>query len=475
MVRGIGRITFAVVAALGLIAAAGPSLARASTAPFVPWCGTAPATTDRPDAVAGRQVHVIYALPSDGVDRFADVGPGITTDLAAVVVWWQQQDFTRAPRFDLAPFSCFPSVGALDISQVRLPQDSAYFYDEATRFYRLQGALVAAGFANPDKKYLVYYDTPSPLPPGICGEGAQDPDRGGPYGYAEVLLAPNLEANPNTTGCGQIWSPSYRGGYSAMVAAHELIHTFGAVVQTGTVLPPNACPDSPGHVCDSDVDIMRPGGKTYWLDNTVLDVNHDDYYAHSGPWWDVQDSTWLKHLNEPTYALDVTFGSGVQSVASDLPGVDCVAGAACHSTWDNGSAVVLTAAPLDGYSRIVWGGACASSGSSPSCSLTMSANAPVTVSFLKSLAMTSFATRATRTRLQSVLSLSRRPAAGEASISCRATAGLKLAQHSISGTTATCAWTIPVRLQGHRVSGHVEVDADDGTTLDHAFSVKLAR
>jgi hypothetical protein len=450
-------------------------LARASTAPFVPWCGAAPATTDRPDAVAGRQVHVIYALPSDGVDRFADVGPGITTDLAAVVVWWQHQDYTRAPRFDLAAFSCFPSVGALDISQVRLPQDSAYFYDGATRFYRLRDALAGAGFADDDKKYLVYYDTPFPLPAGLCGEGAQDPLRGGSFGYAEVLLAPNLEANPTTVGCGQIWSPSYRGGYSAMVAVHELIHTFGAVDRVSTPPPPHACPDSPGHVCDSDLDIMRPGGKTHWLDNTVLDFNHDDYYAHSGPWWDVQDSSWLSHLNEPTYSIDLTEGAGVKSVSSDLPGIECSAGAACHSTWDNGTEVVLTAEAADGYTRAVWGGACAPAAADPMCSLTMNASAPVTVSFLRSLAVASFATHVTRARIQAVLNMSRPPATGEAAIFCRATAGLKLVQSSFSGARATCGWTVPARLRGRRVSGHINVGADDGTDLDRAFSLKLPR
>src|SRR5438445_3069398 len=62
ILRGRLRIRYAAVAALGLFAAAGPAVAHASTAPPVPWCGTGPSSTDRPDAVAGRQIHVIYAL-----------------------------------------------------------------------------------------------------------------------------------------------------------------------------------------------------------------------------------------------------------------------------------------------------------------------------------------------------------------------------------------------------------------------------
>lgn len=447
---------------------------NASTAPPVAWCGTGPSSTDRPDAVAGRQIHVIYALPADGVDRFADVGPGITTDLAAVVVWWQHQDYTRAPRFDLAAFPCFSSLGALDISQVRLPQNAAYYYDEVTRSGRLTADLVAAGFADIDKKYLVYYDAPS-LQVGICGQARQNPTAGGALGYAGVWLAPNIESTPTSSGCGQIESPGNRGGYSAMVAAHELIHTFGGLDTWSTAHPPNACPDTPAHACDSDFDIMRPSGVTYWLDNAVLDAGHDDYYAHSGSWWDVQDSSWLSHLNEPTYSVDITQGSGVSTVSSDLPGVECSPGAACHSTWDNGSAVVLTAEPADGYTRVVWGGTCASAGATPTCSLTMNANAAVTVSFLPRLALASFATHVTRARIQAVLNMNRAPAAGEADVRCHAMAGLKLVQHSISGTRAICAWTVPARLRGHRASGRIEIGADDGTTLARAFSLKLVR
>jgi hypothetical protein len=220
---------------------------------------------------------------------------------------------------------------------------------------------------------------------------------------------------------------------------------------------------------------MRPGGKTYWLDNTLLDFNHDDYYAHSGAWWDVQDSSWLSHLNEPTYSVDITEGAGVKSVSSDLPGIECSAGAACHSTWDNGTAVVLAAEALDGYSRVVWGGACAPAGAEAACALTINANAPVTVSFLKALAVASFSTHATRARIQAVLNMSRPPAAGEAAIFCRATAGLKLVQSSFSGARATCGWTVPARLRGRRVSGRISVGADDGTELNRAFSLKLAR
>jgi len=173
---------------------------------------------------------------------------------------------------------------------------------------------------------------------------------------------------------------------------------------------------------------MYSGGGQYWLDNRYLDYGNDDYYGMpvSDTWWDVQDSIWLRHLNEPTYTLDLTAGVGAASTTSDLPGVDCRGSAHCVSTWDANTAVMLTAAPANGYARVQWGGACASAGSSPDCTLTMSANQKVTVSYTRQLAVASFAApRQTGTRLQARLTLSRRPLAGEARLACRATPGLK--------------------------------------------------
>src|SRR5256886_9390798 len=92
---------------LALACAIAPSYAHAgTTAPPVQWCGTDQAATDRPDVVTGRQIHVVYAYPSDGPDRFGIFGSGISTDLAAIDHWWRGQDYSRTPRFDLAALSC---------------------------------------------------------------------------------------------------------------------------------------------------------------------------------------------------------------------------------------------------------------------------------------------------------------------------------------------------------------------------------
>src|SRR3954447_18566897 len=97
--------------------------AHAATAPSH-WCGSNEATSDRlPDMVASYQLHAIYAIPSDGTDRYAAEALPIVRDLAAIDSWWQGQDATRTLRWDLHAFpGCDSQFGALDISFLRLPQ-----------------------------------------------------------------------------------------------------------------------------------------------------------------------------------------------------------------------------------------------------------------------------------------------------------------------------------------------------------------
>ncbi len=478
MRRRHGRFAAVIVAALASAGVAVSGAAQAATAQPVQWCGPGSVPTDAPDAVAGAQIHVVYAVASDAPDRFALLSSGISTDLAAGAAWWQTRDSSRVPRFDLAAFPCLPSLGALDISDVRLPHDSSFYAGSSSLFNSLADDLVALGFSNAHKKYLVYYDSPTAIPGEVCGQGHEDPTGGGAAGYAEVYLAPNLTSGPTENGCGDIGTPDDRGGYSAIVAVHELLHTLGAVDTTTSPGPPNACPGSPAHVCDNALDIMEPQGTTYWLDDTYLDYGNDDYYGMpaSDRWWDIQDSVWLRHLNAPTYTLEVKAGVGVASTVSDLPGVACTGSAPCVSTWDANTSVTLTAAPAAGYVRVRWGGACASARATDDCTVALTANQAVTVSYLKELAVAAFtAPRQIGARLQVTLRLSRAPLLGEASAACRATAGLKLVSHAITGTLATCAWSVPARLRGRRVTGRITVERNDGTSVGRAWSLRLRR
>jgi hypothetical protein len=353
-------LTLAGTAALALAA---PGLARAA----VPWCGNDQAATDRaPDAVGGAQVHVIYAIPSDGADRFAAVASPITTDVAALDGWWRREDPARAPRFDLFAFpGCAPGLGQLDISFVRLAQPTSTYQPLANRLNRLAADLTSGGFDHPFKKYLVFYD--GLVESGnVCGTGFVAGERGGMAGYTAVWV----QSAPGTPGCGTLGLEDYL----AATAVHELLHGFGAVPAGA----PHACTDT-GHICNDPRDLMQPSGGFALLGEYSLDPGRDDYYGHSGSWLDVQDSAWLQRLDSPDFPLTVTPVSAAaeETVASDVPGIACPP--ACTTALESGSRVRLTATTRrPGRRFVAWRGACAGAGA---CELVVDAEKRVDAVF----------------------------------------------------------------------------------------------
>ena len=332
--------------------------ADAAPAP-VAWCGTDTSATDRkPDAVAARQIGVIYAFPAGGADRFSALASPILTDLAAVDAWWRREDPTRAPRFDLAAFpACATAIGRLDFARVPLQRGPEFYAPFPGRFGRLNAELTGPpfAFANRFKKYLVFYDGPVEEP-NICGTASGRPDDGA--SFAIVYLA----ACGNDAGAGAL---------NADVAVHELLHTLGAVPTAA----PNTCAQSQGHVCDSPSDIMFPSTRGEPLDLARLDAGRNDYYGHGGSWFDVQDSGWLTHLDAALHPLTVAI-EGVGRVDSLLPGIECPP--ACSVPWESGTVVGLTATPGAGSRFLGWAGPCEGTGE---CALRMDAPQSVTARF----------------------------------------------------------------------------------------------
>src|SRR5436309_10754987 len=143
-----------------------------------------------------------------------------------------------------------------------------------------------------------------------------------------------------------------QGRFQAATTVHELLHNLGAQPKT------HPCPSDEYHPCDSDTDVLYPVAyDDSTLSADVLDFGHDDYYAHSGSWFDVQDSPWLTHVGAPQYDLAVSFtGRGQGTVTSELPGISCPGD--CSIGWEQGSHVVLQAAAAPGSRFLHWNGAC---------------------------------------------------------------------------------------------------------------------
>lgn len=324
---------------LAALAVAGAALWLAPGAFAAGWCGSGESNVDRPDVTTGQQIHTVYAVPSDGTDNFAAVANKMADDVTSITNWWIGQDATRTPRFDQATFQ---AGACLDISFLRLPFAASTLQGENAAYNAIRSDLLATGFANTYKKYLVYYDGPS-VATDVCGSGIGNFSTG--PDYAIVWLG----------GCPTVPTDA--------VAAHELTHALGAVPAGA----PHECPPPhDGHVCDSSLDLMYWGDSGEPLADRVLDVNHDDYYEHSTNGIDIRDSLWLRHLDEPQQALTVSV-VGTGTVTSDVPGVDC--SAACSTSWDQGWAVRLDAAPGPGQRFVKWAGACTGKGL---CPLTMS-------------------------------------------------------------------------------------------------------
>jgi hypothetical protein len=348
------RITLGLVLAVAAAAAA-PGAARAAG-----WCGNDLAASDRlPEAVSGPQVHVVYAIPADGGERFAEAAPKLVTDLEHIVRWWRANDPSRQPRFDLFRFpgACENELGTLDLTLARLPAAATAYAPTTTRFGALRRDLGASGFGDFAKKYLVYYDGPVE-PDDICGTASGAPDFGGSTSVGVVWLRAR---GP----CGSLGN----GDYAAVTAVHELLHVLGALPgPSGGGRPPHPCPGDDGHVCDSAVDILAPFGRSNALGDYVLDAGRDDYYAHGGPWFDLQDSWWLRQLDLPEHPLTVALvgAGGGDRVESDLPGIACPP--ACAIGWESGTAVELEALSSGARTLHRWEG-CAADGAT--CSVRM--------------------------------------------------------------------------------------------------------
>jgi hypothetical protein len=307
---------------------AGAALWLAPGALAAGWCGTDESISDRPDVVTGQQIHAVVVAPADGADTFAADANKLQDDVDSVSAWWTGQDPTRAPRFDLA---AFPTGTCLDISFLRLTDATADLRGANVAFFRIERALESASFASEFKKYFVYYDGAS-VQDDICGTG-----------QGQFSVGPAFAL---------VWLQGCPGINDDSVGAHELIHSLGALPRGA----PHACPGDPGHPCDSPQDVLYPtADPARPLQQQILDVGHDDYYAHSGGWNDLQDSLWLRHLNTPQLPVSVTL-AGTGTVTSLEPGIAC--GAPCTTQWDQGAFVTLKATPAAGQRFVRWSGAC---------------------------------------------------------------------------------------------------------------------
>jgi hypothetical protein len=318
---------------------------RTPAAAAATWCGTATGVDLTPNVVAGNPVHWIYAIPSDGTDRLSTFASVMQTDAEAIDAWWRREDPTRVPRNDLTQLSCGVQ---LDLTSLRFPLSGSQLASDAG-FGAIFNALVAGAFRSPFTKYVVYFDGPV-SDDRICGRGGSD---------------------SSGIGLAVVYVQACAGVSTAAVAAHELLHTYGAVPNGA----PHNCPEpDDGHTCDAPSDLMYPFIDGSLLESKTLDPGRDDYYGHSGTITDTQDTPWLVQLDRQV-PLQVNV-AGPGAVAADVPGLSCAQ--SCSTTWNGDTRLNLTPVPTGATKLVRWSGAC--SGAS-ACNVGVTPGATVSALF----------------------------------------------------------------------------------------------
>ncbi|HEY3186376.1 MAG TPA: hypothetical protein VGJ70_02800, partial [Solirubrobacteraceae bacterium] len=252
------------------------------------------ATADRPDVMAGPQLHVLYVVPTNGVDEAFDTNGVIEDSVAAMNTWFEQQTPGRRVRLDT--YLDREGHTRLDVSFVQGWHTGAAYATGAAgpfgAFIAVTDELAARGWtAKPRlKRYLVYFAGAAESPE-VCGTAKV------PFGdefaqWSVVFL-------DSTPGCGarDFGTPQTGGGMAEAIAAQEIQHNEG-------IAPPqarNQCRAMRFHICGvavggipsrtdpEAVDVMFPF-ITAALREKALDPGHDDYYQHPFAYRDLADS-----------------------------------------------------------------------------------------------------------------------------------------------------------------------------------------
>ena len=232
---------------------------------------------DRPDVSSSYQIHVMYVLPSDGVDEKLDTNGAIETSVAAFQRWLEGQTGGRSLRMDTYQ-------GALDITFFRLNQS-----DSQIRSYgifvrdEIEDELIAAGFNRANKIYAVYYGGGSDH---ACGAGPWPPDL---PGNVAALYLRGMPPGAPACATNRFASSEDTPGYWEFSMIHEILHVMGVVA----ICAPNHT--LRGHVSDDPRDLMYAGDQPWDIWNMALDVGRDDYFNHGNDnYLDLSNSVFLQ-------------------------------------------------------------------------------------------------------------------------------------------------------------------------------------
>ena len=211
---------------------------------------------DQPDDLAGAQVHVVYAVPSDAEDGNLDRYGDIERSLEAMQHWLGAETGQRL-RLDTAG-------GRLDVTFLRLPFSAQEGEERGAALAPdLEGAIRDRLGTSSDKAYAVYYAGRSG---DLCGTATVE-------GRVAVAFVHPEGCSPRAVGGARETPSTYE-----TVMLHELLHVFGAV--------PECAPhrlETSAHVGTRAEDLMYAGPEWSGHDEVVVDAGRDDYFGHGRP------------------------------------------------------------------------------------------------------------------------------------------------------------------------------------------------
>lgn len=212
-------------------------------------------TTDRADEVSGSQIHVMYAIPSDGADAGLDMNETLSKSTGALNTWLMGQTGGRKLRLDTF-------YGVLDVTFVKLPKtDAAYEALGDGKRAGIEQDLNSIAALNPSKIYAVYYDGTNPR---NCVEPSRPNASVGRVAIMYLKGCGGQFAATTTAAPGLLEFRMLRG----------LLRTLGAVSPGA----PNYVPD--GYVNTDPSDVMYEGPLAW--SPSVLDYSKLNYYNPSG-------------------------------------------------------------------------------------------------------------------------------------------------------------------------------------------------
>jgi hypothetical protein len=235
-------------------------------------CATARTAVDRRDDVTNHQVHVIYAVPSDGADLEPDVSRQIAASFDHI------RSYLR-DRLDGHSFRLDTCEGELDVTFLRLDRPASEYAEMRSGFVQgLELDLARHGFRYGQKLYVVIWG-------GLAQWARLDDGCGGEAGFHGVAVA--FLRSIEGRACRPLGEDLPIGEPDTGLA-HEIVHLLGLPASCGHNV------DAGGHVVDDPADLMYGSGHTTM---DAIDTGHDDYYLHQiADCPDLADSAFLDPL-----------------------------------------------------------------------------------------------------------------------------------------------------------------------------------